>query len=382
MDRWLDCPRSQRRSADARRAGIGRAATATRSRSSPARRWCSPRSTRPGVVRHVWMTAASDDPYHLRTATLRACWDGAATPCIETPLGDFFGLGHARTVDFWSLPLQMSPQDGKGLQLLVPDAVRLGPDRGHERGREPLTLYYYIDYELGAPDEPGAGRFHARWHRENPTDGIDRAGRTNDDYLFGGVNLDGAGNYVILEATGRGPLRRVPSRHRQSKWGRTRHVRLVRRGRRHDLRGRRGVPAIAPRHRDRGLLRHGVVPDGGVLSAISRHHPAGRPELVGRDLPLSLSHRGPGPVPRVDPRDHRARPRESAVGRPIKHGVLVSASSPTDRSRRSCRSPNGSQLPDRPITRRPPGSAIVSGAWPGRRARRWAAEGCSDPAIA
>ena len=157
----------------------------------------------PGVVRHIWMTAASDDPHHLRTATLRAYWDGAATPCIETPLGDFFGLGHARTANFWSLPLQMSPQDGKGLNCWFPMPFEPRADRGRERrhGAAHPVLLRRLRGHRGRRCR--AGRFHARWHREAPTDGIERAGLTNDEYLFGGANLDGAGNYVILEATGR-----------------------------------------------------------------------------------------------------------------------------------------------------------------------------------
>jgi Protein of unknown function (DUF2961) len=162
------------------------------------------RVDRPGVVRHLWMTAASDDPHHLRTSTLRTYWDGASTPCIETPLGDFFGLGHARTASFWSLPLQMGPQDGKGLNCWFPMPFDTARIEVANDGAVPLTLYFYIDYELTDAHGADAGRFHARWHRENPTDGIDRRGRTNDDYLFGGANLDGAGNYVILEAAGEG----------------------------------------------------------------------------------------------------------------------------------------------------------------------------------
>ena len=158
----------------------------------------------PGVVRHLWMTAASDDPAHLRTATIRASWDGATTPCIEAPLGDFFGLGHARTTNFWSLPLQMSPQDGKGLSCWFPMPFDAALVTVTNEGSEPLKLYYYLDYELGPAYPTAAGRFHARWHRENPTAGIDRAGVSNDDYLFGGTNLDGAANYVILEAEGAG----------------------------------------------------------------------------------------------------------------------------------------------------------------------------------
>ena len=49
---------------------------------------------------------------------------------------------------------------------------------------------------------------------------------------------------------------------------------LVRRGRRHDLRRRRALPAQPARHRHGGLLQHRLVPDAGVLRAVPRHHPA------------------------------------------------------------------------------------------------------------
>jgi hypothetical protein len=157
----------------------------------------------PGVVRHVWMTAASDDPAYLRAATIRATWDGARSPCVEVPLGDFFGLGHGQTANFWSLPLQMSPQDGRGFNCWFPmpfDSARLEVAND---GTAPLVLYYYVDYELahGTPDD---GRFHAAWHREQATHGIERGALPNEEYLFGGTNLDGGANYVILEAEGRG----------------------------------------------------------------------------------------------------------------------------------------------------------------------------------
>src|SRR5919199_2641596 len=67
----------------------------------------------PGVVRHIWMTIACRERHHLRKIVLRAFWDGEAEPSIEVPIGDFFGVGHAQTRNFASLPLQMSPEDGK-----------------------------------------------------------------------------------------------------------------------------------------------------------------------------------------------------------------------------------------------------------------------------
>jgi hypothetical protein len=46
-----------------------------------------------GVVTHIWVTINSQDPMHLKNLVLRAWWDGEATPSVEVPIGDFFGLG-------------------------------------------------------------------------------------------------------------------------------------------------------------------------------------------------------------------------------------------------------------------------------------------------
>ncbi|MGH9762787.1 MAG: DUF2961 domain-containing protein, partial [Blastocatellia bacterium] len=47
----------------------------------------------PGLLTHIWFTLASGEKYHLKKLVLRMYWDGEATPSVETPLGDFFGLG-------------------------------------------------------------------------------------------------------------------------------------------------------------------------------------------------------------------------------------------------------------------------------------------------
>ena len=44
-----------------------------------------------GVVKHIWITIACDDPMIRRNAVLRMFWDGEAAPSVEAPLGDFFG---------------------------------------------------------------------------------------------------------------------------------------------------------------------------------------------------------------------------------------------------------------------------------------------------
>ena len=159
-----------------------------------------------GCVRHVWFTLASDERFFLRKCVLRMYWDGEAGPSVEAPVGDFFGMGHAATRNFVSAPLQMSPQGGRGFNSFFPmpfsDGARIEVENQGEG--ELRSLYYYIDYEELAELPDGLGRFHAFWNRENPCDGVDYSEYENKTHQSGGLNLSGEGNYLILEAEGRG----------------------------------------------------------------------------------------------------------------------------------------------------------------------------------
>jgi hypothetical protein len=159
-----------------------------------------------GVIRHIWVTIASDEPDVLRKVVLRAWWDGEGSPSVAVPIGDFFGVGHAQTRNYSALPLQMSPEDGKGFNCWFPMPFRSRAriTATSECSEHEVRFYYYVDYELLEAVPEDAGYFHAQWRRENPTEGIADAGLPNDEYEFGGTNLAGEGNYTILEATGRG----------------------------------------------------------------------------------------------------------------------------------------------------------------------------------
>jgi hypothetical protein len=158
-----------------------------------------------GVINHIWCTIDCQQEHYLRRIVLRMWWDNEEQPSVEVPIGDFFGVGHAKTANFASLPLQMSPADGKAFNCFFPMPYS-------ERARIELTsecdaevlFYYYIDYEEHPSMDPDQGRFHAQWRRENPTEGISDEGMSNPDWSFGGTNIGGEGNYVILEATGQG----------------------------------------------------------------------------------------------------------------------------------------------------------------------------------
>jgi hypothetical protein len=177
-----------------------------------------------GCVKHWWVTLATlpAEPHDLCLTVLRMYWDGEGTPSVEAPIGDFFGLSFGRRRNFVSLPLQASPEDGKGMNCWFPMPFARGARFEVENPSESrLILYYYVDYEEydALPDEHA--RFHACWNRLAVTAGLARErGWTRRDYRlderrpvgaglgFGAPwsepNLTGASNYVILEARGDG----------------------------------------------------------------------------------------------------------------------------------------------------------------------------------
>jgi Protein of unknown function (DUF2961) len=166
-----------------------------------------------GCINHVWITAATEhlaprtsEPDFLRKLLLKMYWDGEKWPSVLVPVGDFFGIGHARTANFASTPMQMSPEDGKSFNCFfhMPFADGARIEIASELENERVLFYYYVDYEEFDELEDGLGRFHAQWRRENPTDGVWQGEQSNEEFLFGGRNVSGEGNYVILDAEGKG----------------------------------------------------------------------------------------------------------------------------------------------------------------------------------
>ena len=64
----------------------------------------------PGIITHIWITLTNDDPSHLKALVLRMYWDGETSPSVETPLGDFFGLGLGEYFLYHSIPLAVGPE--------------------------------------------------------------------------------------------------------------------------------------------------------------------------------------------------------------------------------------------------------------------------------
>lgn len=164
-----------------------------------------------GCIKHIWMTMWCPEEHYARKIVLRAWWDNENNPSIECPIGDFFGIGHGIVKNFWSLPLQMSPQDGRAFNCWFPmPFTKYARFEVENQSESDTNFYFYIDHERYYQLDDSYARFHAQWRRENPTTGWgdDKRQFSKDEpYLWevwDSPNLDGKENYVILEAKGKG----------------------------------------------------------------------------------------------------------------------------------------------------------------------------------
>lgn len=162
-----------------------------------------------GLIEHIWMTQMNFgdiiEKYAFRKVILKIYFEESKYPSVNVPLGDFFGLGHGESKNFVSEPLQMSPENGRGLNSWWPmpfkKACKIEVINECDLT---LMLYYYIDYVKKTHNEDIC-YFGAIWHRECPTKGkdyhlfIDR-----NEFLFQGNNVDGKENYVVLDIVGEG----------------------------------------------------------------------------------------------------------------------------------------------------------------------------------
>lgn len=163
-----------------------------------------------GCIRHIWMTIGSGEQYFPRRIMLRMYWDNETQPSVEVPVGDFFGIGHGTTKNFWSLPLSMGPRNGRGFNSYFPMPFgRRARIELHNECSGRTGIFFYVDYELYKNKLPkDALRFHAQWRRENPTK-ADKFFKniSRKDWAKKGwkvPNLKGESNYVLLEAKGHG----------------------------------------------------------------------------------------------------------------------------------------------------------------------------------
>lgn len=122
-----------------------------------------------GTIRRMWLTLFD----HSTTSALRGMvvemyWDGAKSPAVRVPLGDFFchSLGH-------NVPFQnacFSSPEGRSFNCIIPMPFRTAArivvinDSDKDNG-----IYYEVDATLGDRHDDNMMYFHSSWRRENYT---------------------------------------------------------------------------------------------------------------------------------------------------------------------------------------------------------------------
>jgi len=158
----------------------------------------------PGLVTHVWVTIASDDPNHLKALVLRVYWDGETTPSVETPIGDFFGLGLGDYYLYQSIPLQVGSDKALNCFFPMPFQKHARIAVTNEGTIKTDAFYFNIDYRSYSKPLPADSLyFHAQYRQAAPNHGTTNEWKSNGD-MDGKKNLDGQDNYAWMEATGRG----------------------------------------------------------------------------------------------------------------------------------------------------------------------------------
>ena len=160
----------------------------------------------PGCINHIWMTRNEA----FRDLLIRVFWDDEENPSVLCPFGDFFGLGHEIVNSYQSFLFSASTRhnNSRNATCALNCYVQM-PFRKSARielvneGNEPLSQYFYIDYELyDEPLDDDVIYFHAQFRRENPCDGWGH--EMSGSNIVNKERLAWANNYLILEAEGKG----------------------------------------------------------------------------------------------------------------------------------------------------------------------------------
>ncbi|MGQ8334918.1 glycoside hydrolase family 172 protein [Sunxiuqinia sp. A32] len=159
----------------------------------------------PGIIKHIWITIASSEPYHLKKIVLRMYWDGEDTPSVEAPIGDFFGLGLGKYFLYESQFLSVGSQRALNCFFPMPFKKSAKITVTNDGSEEIDAFYYNIDWEKHSSLPENTAYFHAQYRQSVPTDGWTSDWKLNGDPdINNHQNKLGDGNYVIMEAEGEG----------------------------------------------------------------------------------------------------------------------------------------------------------------------------------
>jgi hypothetical protein len=149
-------------------------------------------SGKTGIITRIWLTFPGwfwkhwepgdvVDPTVLKKLIIRMYWDGNIEPSVESPIGDFFGIGHCEYLHFMSKFIGMS---SGGFYCYFPmpfNSIRIELENLHES--IPIDVFFNVNYQEVEKLPEDAGRFHC---------------------VFQSKRISGNEPIVIMNAKGRG----------------------------------------------------------------------------------------------------------------------------------------------------------------------------------
>jgi hypothetical protein len=125
----------------------------------------------PGVITHLWVTVAANEYGWPRLLRLRVYYDGSATPSVDCPLGDFFGVGLGLERPIESLMVRDSSSGrSRNSYWQMPFRERIRITVTNEGRRRVSNLYVHVDWKKVPALPPGTAYFHARYRQALPTE--------------------------------------------------------------------------------------------------------------------------------------------------------------------------------------------------------------------
>src|SRR5215475_2715028 len=152
----------------------------------------------PGTLTHIWITISDRESYHLKKLVLRMYWDGEKTPSVETPLGDFFGLGLGDYYIWESEVLSSANHHALNAWFPMPFQKRALITVTNEGQEKCDAFYFNLEYRALSHALPqDTLYFHAQFRQAQPNHGWTNEWTNNGDPKVNNTkNTDGKENYV------------------------------------------------------------------------------------------------------------------------------------------------------------------------------------------
>jgi len=118
----------------------------------------------PGIIQHIWMATAPGWQGNGRASVLRFYWDNEETPSVETPLTDFFAVGHEMFARVNSLAVIVNPKSAMNCYWPMPFRKHSRITFTNDSEEEVKLLTWQIDFQKTEVSRD-TGYFHAQWRR-------------------------------------------------------------------------------------------------------------------------------------------------------------------------------------------------------------------------